>query len=132
MFKNISVKDALKLAYEGKALLYDLRTQDAYAKGHLPLARNFESNEMEEELKKNIDLHRKGVLVVLYCDYGNQSMRVAKELSDKGYQRIASIVGGYQAYEGYVEAQKKDFWTMEWKERGTAGEKEVDSQSMDK
>ena len=127
MFENISVKNALKLAYEGKAILYDIRDGESYRRGHFPMAKNVVRTEIEEELKRNQEM-----LIVLYCEHGNQSLRLAKELSDKGYMRLASVVGGYQAYEGYVEAQKKDVWTMEWKPRGLAGEKEVDSLRMDK
>jgi rhodanese-related sulfurtransferase len=118
MFENISVKNALKLVYEGKAILYDIRDEEAYRRGHLPMAQSVRRDHLEELLKISRHLQRNGKLVILYCDYGNQSMHLAKELSDRGYGGIASMVGGYHAYEGYVEARKKDFWTMEWKERG--------------
>ena len=118
MFENISVKNALKLVLEGTAYLYDIREPAAYRRGHLPIAVNIRAEEMEEELKKKQHLRSNGMRTILYCDYGNQSMRLARELDEKGYRGIASMVGGYQAYEGYVEMQKKDFWTMEWKERG--------------
>ena len=118
MFENISVKKALKLVYEGKAILYDIRDEASYLRGHLPTARHVEKEKIEGSLRKaEVEKHA-SLLTVLYCDYGNQSMYLAKELSEKGYGGIASMVGGYHAYEGYVEAQKKDFWTMEWKERG--------------
>ena len=145
MFENISVKYALKLAYEGKAILYDLRDEDSYKMGHLPTAIRIEEDSLEQELgkwiKKNdeFDVNAKyrilenygkqeasGKKIILYCDYGNRSLRLAKELTEKGYDNIASIVGGYQAYEGYVERKKSDFWTMEWKE------KSVDSRRLDK
>ena len=118
MFENISVKYALKLAYEGKAILYDLRDEESYKMGHLPTAIRIEEDSLEQEFGKK--------KIILYCDYGNRSLRLAKELAEKGYDNIASIVGGYQAYEGYVERQKSDFWTMEWKE------KSVDSRRLDK
>ncbi len=121
MFETISVKTAIKLSQEGRAVLYDIRDEISYRKGHLPMARNKSKEVLEKELSRNPELQRGSMLIVLYCDYGNQSMRVAKELSEKGYRGIASMVGGYHAYEGYVEMKKNNLWTMEWKKRGESG-----------
>ena len=118
MVENISVKMALRLVQEGKAVLYDLREEASYRKGHLPMAKHKDKDVIEKELRASRDLQRRGIFIILYCDYGNLSMHVAKELSEKGYQGIASVVGGYHAYEGYVETKKNDLWTMEWKSRG--------------
>ena len=132
MFENISVKNALKMAYGGKAVLYDIREEASYKKGHLPTAKHIEEEDVEEELRRRKKGRNKEVvLAVFYCDYGNRSMRLARELSEKGYSRIGSMVGGYHAYEGYVEIEKNALWTMEWKER-TGKEKSVDSQGLDK
>lgn len=132
MFENISVKNALKLAYEGRAVLFDIREEEEYKIGHLPMAEHVPeeilvSRVKEERRKKDISQFGDGIQnqmqkkIILYCAFGNQSMRLAKELSEAGYKNIASIVGGYHAYEGYVEAQKNQFWTMEWKSRGWPG-----------
>jgi len=118
VFENISVKDALKLAYEGKAYLYDMRENASYMKGHLPTAENIPKEAVEEQIKRIRKGEKRSILIVLYCDYGNRSMYLAKELAEKGYEQIASMVGGYHAYEGYVEAKKNALWTMEWKESG--------------
>ena len=118
MFETISVKEALNLAYEGKGILYDIRDEYSYRKGHLPMAEKIEKEYVEEELKRIRREGKRTELIIFYCDYGNQSMLLARHLSEKGHKRIASMIGGYHAYELYVEALKKEFWTMEWKERG--------------
>ncbi len=110
MFENISVKDALKLAYGGKAILLDVRTKEAYQRGHLPMARHVTESGLEELLNK--EPYKK---IVLYCDFGNYSMHLAKTYGEMGYNNLASMVGGYHAYEGYVELKKGSLWTMEWK-----------------
>ena len=51
MFENISVKTALRLVQEGKAVLYDLREEASYRKGHLPMAKNRNKDMLEKELK---------------------------------------------------------------------------------
>lgn len=110
MFHNISVKDALKLAFSGKAQLFDMRTEEEYKKGHLPTAIFVKTERIREHLNKCDEF-----LPILYCDYGNASLQLARELSEEGFF-VYSIVGGYHAYEGYVELQKNRVWTMEWKE----------------
>lgn len=110
MFHNISVKDALKLALSGKAQLFDIRTEEEYKKGHLPTAIFVKTEKIREHLNKSDEF-----LPILYCNYGNTSLQFARELSEEGFL-VYSIVGGYHAYEGYVELQKNRVWTMEWKE----------------
>lgn len=152
MFENISVKQALKLAYEKKAVIIDIRGEEEYRRGHLPMAEQVaeghlkgwleerrkqtevqwsgyertqggtephkdgrQKRETELEGRRGADLQ--GEKIILYCAYGNQSMRLAREYGEAGYPNMASIVGGYHAYEGYVEAQKDQLWTMEWKQK---------------
>lgn len=112
MFENISVKEAIRLAMAKKAWLLDIREQEDYEAGHLPTAVWAGEDFVREYLKIRPD-----VLKILYCDFGNQSMKLARELDEEGYQ-VASIVGGYRAYEGYIEKKKDEMWTMEWKNNG--------------
>ena len=108
MFQNISVIDALKKTMSGDAVLIDLRTEEEFRAGHLPMAVHG-GEKIDNILKKNKDK-----AVILYCSYGNLSLKMAKEYGEEGYQ-LYSIVGGYHAYRGYIEIRKNDMWTMEWK-----------------
>lgn len=116
MFQNISVKEALQLALDYKALLIDIRTEEEFRKGHLPTAVWVSEENLREMLRKETELSK-----ILYCNYGNYSLRLALELAEEGYE-IYSIVGGYHAYEGYVERKKDQLWTMEWKHTGAMPE----------
>lgn len=116
MFQNISVKEALQLAMDHKALLIDVRSEEEFKKGHLPTAVWFSEKKLKEAIKEETDL-----LKILYCNYGNYSLRLAIELAEEGYE-VFSIVGGYHAYEGYVEKKKDQLWTMEWKYTGVMSE----------
>lgn len=112
MFENISVKEAIRLAMAKKAWLLDIRETEDYQAGHLPTAIQVSEESVRAYLKQRPDIWK-----ILYCDFGNQSMRLARELDEEGYQ-VASIVGGYHAYEGYIEKKKDEMWTMEWKNNG--------------
>ena len=109
MFENISVKEAIRLAMAGQAWLLDIREQESYQEGHLPTAIWVEEAKVRDYMKEEPQ-----ILKILYCDFGNQSMRLARELGEEGFP-VASIVGGYHVYEGYIEKKKDEFWTMEWK-----------------
>jgi rhodanese-related sulfurtransferase len=100
MFENVSIKEALRLAAEGKAMLIDLREREAYQEGHLPDACWAGEENMWDCIKKTPDVFK-----IFYCDFGNQSMKVARKLDEEGYP-VASIVGGYHAYEKYLESKK--------------------------
>lgn len=120
MFENISVRTALKLIYEGKGFLFDIRDEKDFKKGHLPMAVHGNKEMIRkkiEELGERNSYEKKMPYIIIYCDYGNQSMRMAKELAEEGYSNLASVVGGYHAYEGYVETERQNFWTMEWKKK---------------
>jgi len=41
----------------------------------------------------------KGKTLVLYCDRGGASLRVARQLAKFGY-RTRSVIGGFEAYRG--------------------------------
>ncbi len=112
MFQNIAVKDAIEMVYEEKALLYDIREEQSYKQGHLPMA---EWLDLEKMQNKEIILE-KDIPLILYCDHGSVSLMVTRWLAKQGYIAY-SIVGGYAFYQGYVEKQreKDSIWTMELK-----------------
>lgn len=120
MFQNISVKEAFRISMDRKALLLDIRSEEEFRRGHLPTAVHCQEENLRELFEQEPDLAK-----ILYCNYGNYSLKMAVELSEEGYE-VYSIVGGYHAYDGYVETTKGRLWTMEWKSTG-AGEKSVDS-----
>lgn len=112
IFQNIAVKDAIEMVYEEKALLFDVRDEESYNQGHLPMS---EWLNLEKVQKKEIILE-KDIPVVLYCEHGSVSLMVARWLAKQGYTAY-SIVGGYAFYQGYIEKQREEdsIWTMELK-----------------
>lgn len=111
-FQNIAVKDAISMVYEEKALLFDVRDEESYNQGHLPMA---ERLDLEKLQKKEVVLE-KDIPIILYCEHGSVSLRVARWLAEQGHI-VYSIVGGYTFYQGYIEKQreKDSIWTMELK-----------------
>lgn len=80
------------------ALIIDLRGKEEYTKSHVKGAVNAPYEEYLETGSLSAELPE-GKILVLYCDRGGASLKVAKELAVKGY-RTRSVIGGFLAYRG--------------------------------
>ena len=75
-------------------LIIDLRERGSYAHSHVKGAVNIPYAEIEE-----YTLFPKGKTLMLYCDRGGASLRIARQLAKFGY-RTRSVIGGFEAYRG--------------------------------
>ena len=75
--KLMSWKDVSKYIYYSDVLIVDLRDSGEYKKGHIRGAWNIPYEELEGRMKQLRGYKR----VILYCDYGNQSMEAARTLA---------------------------------------------------
>lgn len=87
----ISWEEAEKYTYHSGVLMIDLRDKESYEKGHISGAWNISY----EDLEKNIEKVMHFDCIILYCDYGNHSLKAAKMLADKG-KWACSVAGGYE------------------------------------
>ena len=74
-------------------LLVDVREADEWAGGHLPGAVHVPRGFLESRIE-GLQPDR-AAEVVLYCAGGNRSALAARTLNEMGYQRVASLAGGY-------------------------------------
>lgn len=107
MFDLISISDVMKLTYEQKGILIDVRSPEAYRNGHLPMAENVPLDDILDE-KCRFDSK---LPVFLYCDTGSSSMMAARKLDEDGIKAY-SVAGGIHSYRGYLEKEKDELWTM--------------------
>lgn len=94
-FESISAKDIDRYIGRNNVQIVDLRETYEYNMGHIPYAINipFEDFEyMKYQLPKN-------ATIILYCQRGNVSLFLARDLSKEGYN-VKSIYGGINAYRG--------------------------------
>lgn len=119
MFELISLSEAMKRSYESEGVLVDVRSEEDFKRGHLPMAVNIPFGEiMQMEGRVDLEQFYEGKFnvpkerdVFLYCDTGSTSMLAAKKLGSMGIHAY-SIVGGILFYKGYLEKEKNDLWTM--------------------
>lgn len=94
-FDTIRAKDIANYIGKSNVQIIDLRDQMEYLEGHIPTAINIPYDDFEKEkhsLSSNVEL-------ILYCDRGNLSLLLARDLSNEGYL-VKNIYGGISAYRG--------------------------------
>lgn len=96
-FETISAKDVDNYIGKDNVQIIDLREPEEYKEGHIPTSINIPFREFENKMNQ---LSISGEFI-LYCDRGNLSLLLARDLSKEGYQ-MKTIYGGMRAYRGKI------------------------------
>ena len=95
---NIDAIHAVKLI-NNEAVVIDLRSSDAYSKGHIVSARNIPSDELEAKIDGLESLKSKPIVAV--CDAGLTSTKAVNTLRTAGFESVYGVKGGMA---GWTEA----------------------------
>jgi rhodanese-related sulfurtransferase len=88
---DIEAQEAVKLINNG-ALVIDLRSAEAFGRGHIVNARNVPSDEIESRVSSlGADVSKP---IVAVCDAGISSRRAVSALRQKGYESVYSLKQG--------------------------------------
>lgn len=79
-------------------LLIDLREKEEYEEEHFPGAIHQDQEELEGNIEQLFKKYQPNK-IVLYCDRGNISLLLARDLGEMGYP-VASLGGGYRKRKG--------------------------------
>src|SRR5210317_1695073 len=88
---NIEAINAVKLINNG-AVVVDLRSADAYGRGHIVSARNIPSDEVDAKVS-TLEQY-KSTPIVAVCDAGVSSTRTVNSLRQKGFESVYGLKGG--------------------------------------
>jgi len=88
---NIDTVDAVKLM-NNDAVVVDLRSADAFGRGHIVGARNIPSDELDA--KASSLAQDKSTPVVAVCDSGVSSTRAVNSLRQLGFESVYGLKGG--------------------------------------
>ena len=92
---NVEPQDAVKLI-NADAAVVDLRSAEAYSRGHIVNARNLPFDELDENLEK---LKRfSGKPMVAVCDAGMTSSKLVTRLRKAGIDNAYGLRGGIAAW----------------------------------
>lgn len=88
---SISIRDLLKL---DNASIIDLRSIEKYNDNHMPGAKNIPTLLLLKSPEKYLD---KFTTYYLYCQKGENSVKVCNALNRKGYHTV-NVLGGYESW----------------------------------
>lgn len=80
-------------------LIFDVREDHEWAKGHLPQARHLGRGILERDIEQKVP--NPETEIILYCGGGYRSALAADNLQKMGYTNVISMDGGYR---GWTEA----------------------------
>ncbi|AKL93609.1 rhodanese-like sulfurtransferase [Clostridium aceticum] len=94
-YSNLLPEEAKELI-EGNPhiVILDVRSEKEYSKGHLENAFLLPLKELKD---RKVELSEENVYLV-YCDNGKDSQKASKLLSESGYSRVYTLVGGYKKW----------------------------------
>jgi len=88
---NVESTDAVKLI-NNDAVVIDLRSVDAFSKGHIVNARNIPSDELEAKMANLDSIKSKPIIAV--CDAGITSTKAVTSLRAAGFESVYGLKGG--------------------------------------
>lgn len=93
---DLSVAEAIRMINDDAQVL-DIRSPEAFAKGHIAGARNLTPEQMSNSQERLESLRDKNILIA--CDTGMRCSRVVDDLRKKGYQQVFALKGGIAAWQ---------------------------------
>ncbi|MDX1404466.1 MAG: rhodanese-like domain-containing protein [Woeseiaceae bacterium] len=92
---NVEPQDAVKLI-NADAVVLDLRSSEAYARGHIVNAKNVPSDELAANTDKYMKYKSRPILAV--CETGMTSSRAVDTLRKAGLESVYGLKGGIAAW----------------------------------
>ncbi len=92
---NVEAADAVKLI-NNDAVVIDIRSAEAFARGHIVNARNVPSDELDSRLSQLEQFKANPVIAV--CDNGITSTRAVNTLRGAGFESAYGLKGGMTSW----------------------------------
>jgi rhodanese-related sulfurtransferase len=95
---NVEANDAVKLI-NSDGVVIDIRSSDAFARGHIVNARNIPSEDLDARLEQLNAF--KGKPLIAVCDSGMTSTKAVNSIRAAGFESVYNLKGGMN---GWVQA----------------------------
>ena len=103
-FRIISCEILEQYLERNDILLLDLRSKSSYEQEHIPGALWVDWEKAEDNMPKLLStLDFIPAWIILYCEHGNTSLLIARDLARNGYP-VISLNGGYAYWQKYKKA----------------------------
>ena len=85
-----------RLINHENAIVVDLRKQDEFNNGHILNSKNVPVDQFSDR-EKELETYKTRT-VILCCNMGNDSPRIARILNQKGFENVYCLKGGIQSW----------------------------------
>ena len=92
---NVEASDAVKLI-NNNAIVVDIRSADAFARGHIVNAKNIPNDELDAKIDQ-LEKH-KATPIVAVCDAGVTTTGVVNKLRAAGFESVFGLKGGMSGW----------------------------------
>lgn len=92
--KAVGVQEAVQLANKNQGIFLDVRSHDAFKTGSIPQARNVPAADVPGKLTSL----PKDKPIIVVCDQGRDSARMAGTLRKQGYTGAVALEGGLKGW----------------------------------
>jgi len=96
-FTEIKAAPAVQLINHKDAVVVDIRSDDAYAKGHIIDAIHLPAERLEDSLDQLAAYRDRAIIVC--CNSGRQSAKAASLLAKNGFSAVYKLAGGMMSWE---------------------------------
>lgn len=103
--REVNVEETRKRLESGKARLIDVREESEWEAGHALGAQHIGKGVIERDIEQKVP--DKGSELILYCGGGFRSALSADNLQRMGYTNVASMSGGWRAWQAAGAPVKK-------------------------
>lgn len=100
-FSSIPIRNILQEAVRYGGIIVDVREQEEFLKGHIPMAVNVPL----DDIKAGQFSLPKSRYLLLYCTYGGGSTMASRILSQEGY-KVINTIGGLVQYTGALTKER--------------------------
>ena len=92
---NVETGEAVRLI-NNDGIVIDIRSSDAFARGHIVNAKNIPSDEMDGKISQIDKFKAKPIVAV--CDNGITSTKVVTTLRNAGFESVYNLKGGMNGW----------------------------------
>ena len=104
--REVDVDETRRRLASGKAKLIDVREESEWAAGHASGAEHMGKGVIERDVEERVP--DKSTELILYCGGGFRSALSADNLQRMGYTNVASMAGGWRAWQAADGPTGKD------------------------
>lgn len=96
--KKLTPMEATQLINRENAIVVDIRSLEAYQRGHILSTKHIPVTELSERAPKLLK-NKKTNPIIVVCDSGKQSNGGVTELTKLGFEKVFCLQGGLQSWQ---------------------------------